>query len=120
MRAFFILSAGCALLSGCYYDVESELYAPSVPCDTAAVTFAGHIEPLVASECAGCHSGASPDGGLTLEGHAAISAAFLTGGAQDRVNRAAGSSGAMPPSGPLATCDLAALTAWIEAGAPNN
>jgi len=120
MRILTFVAGLAALLSGCYYDVESELYGPSVPCDTAAVTFAGHIEPLIATECAGCHSGASPDGGLTLEGHAAIAAAFTTGGAEDRVNRTAGSSGAMPPSGPLSSCDLSSLSAWIQAGAPNN
>jgi len=120
MRFWTAFAGLTVLLTSCYYDVESELYGPSVPCDTAAVTFAGHIEPLIADACTGCHSGASPDGGLTLEGHASIAAAFTAGGARDRVNRAGGSSGAMPPSGPLAACDLSSLDAWIQAGAPNN
>jgi hypothetical protein len=118
-RLFFALGASL-LLMGCYYDIESDLYGPPSACDTTAVTFAGHIAPLVASECAGCHSGASPDGGLTLDGHASISAAFVDGAALDRVSRSAGSSGAMPPSGPLPSCDVTVLRAWVDAGAPNN
>ena len=120
MRTFQLISAASLALTGCYYDVESDLYGPSTPCDTAAVTFAGHIAPVIADACSGCHSGASPDGGLTLDGHASIAAAFLNGGALDRVTRPSGSTGSMPPSGPLPACDLASLEAGVAAGAPNN
>ena len=106
-------------LQGCYYDVESELY-PNQSCDSTNVGFAARIEPVIANQCESCHSGASPSGGLLLTGHAAISDAALAGSLLERITLEEGNPLLMPPSGALGDCDIAAITQWIDDGAPAN
>lgn len=103
-----------SLLSSCYYDVEEELYPFTSSCDTASITYATKIAPVISQNCAksGCHvSGAQlPD----LSDYSKLSANI------NRVKERAVVSKTMPPSGPLANCDIKALQTWIDAGAPNN
>ena len=108
-----------ALLSGCYYDVESELYGGQT-CDVSNVGFASDIEPMVSTHCTGCHSGAAPSGGLQLGTYNQISAIALSGSLVDRTHRIAGDALAMPPSGRLSDCQLEKIQNWVYQGAPNN
>ena len=124
MNRPFATAAFAALLvssisSGCYYDVESELY-PELNCDTVNTGFAARVEPLIANQCVVCHSGASPDGGLSLETFGNIQSAALAGSIQDRIGRASGDALLMPPSGALGACDIQAISNWVAAGAPEN
>ena len=115
----YLLVVGLFGWLGCYYDVESELN-PAYDCDTYLTSFSSHIEPLVAQNCMGCHSGDSPDGGLALTTYAEIRSAAFSGAIEDRVNRGSGDAQLMPPNGPLSSCNLEYLTFWIAAGAPEN
>lgn len=121
-RTFYAVGVALALVSlqtGCYYDVAADLY-PEVSCDTASTGFAARVQPLVASQCALCHGGADPDGGLALESYADISAAALNGSIENRITRSSGDALLMPPSGALGTCDVQALLDWAAAGALEN
>jgi hypothetical protein len=54
-------------ISGCYYDVEEELYPDNkTACDTTTLNFAA-IKPIFDSKCTGCHGGASPSAGIKLD-----------------------------------------------------
>lgn len=120
MKTTIRISCLCLLVisvfSGCYYDVESELYpaTTNAGCDTANVTYSTVIQPMITSNCAisGCHvAGAQlPD----LSGFAGLSASI------DRVTVRSITEKTMPPSGPLSSCDLTKLQVWISAGALNN
>lgn len=113
----YFLLAAILLLGGCYYDNEEELY-PFSFCDTANVTWAGEIRPMVQLRCAtpGCHvqGGQSPD----LSTYAGVKAQADAGRIQARVIDRVPSS--MPPSGPLPSCDQLKLKRWLDAGAPEN
>ena len=122
IRTLYVLGVAFALASlqtGCYYDVAADLY-PEVDCDTASTGFAARVEPLVVSQCAICHGGADPDGGLALETYAEISAAALDGSIENRITRSSGDALLMPPSGALGTCDVQAILDWAAAGALEN
>ena len=101
---------------GCYYDVEEELY-PAAMCDTAAVTWATTVQPLVATNCAtpGCHvpGGTGPGDFTSYNGvkNTVDNGTFATRvlDLQD-----------MPPSTPLSNCELQQIDLWIKDGAPNN
>jgi hypothetical protein len=105
-----------SVLSGCYYDVESELYPTTTisACDTVKPTYAGVIQPLIGSSCAisGCHvNGAqTPD----LSSYSGLKAAI------ERVKARAITEKSMPPSGALGSCNLEYLQTWINAGALND
>ena len=100
-------------LTGCYYDVEQELY-PSTSCDLSVTTYSAVIEPIISTNCAvpACHvaGGTSPD----LSTYAGVSANISA------VQQRAVVDKTMPPSGALSSCDQAKLQTWIDNGANNN
>ena len=92
---------------------------PSPP----AFDFDRQIAPLLISRCLECHSGASPDGGLSLvdvEGAAkgGESGPALEPGNARSLLLARVESDEMPPEQPLSDDEKAILRAWIERGAP--
>jgi len=110
----YLLAAALVLgLSGCYYDVEADLY-PSTSCDLTNTTYSAAIGPIISTNCAvpGCHvpGGTSPD----LSTYAGVSANV------GAVKQRALVDKDMPPSGSLSSCDQAKLQAWIDNGANNN
>jgi mono/diheme cytochrome c family protein len=89
-------------------------------CDTLNVTFSGTIFPLIQNNCAGCHSGANPQGNISLTNYTQINARVQSGQLFGAVNHEAGFT-PMPFNQPkLPPCQLDQIRIWIEAGAPNN
>lgn len=88
-------------------------------CDSVNVTFSGTIFPIVELNCKGCHSGASPSAGLSLNNYAQIKEAVNNKQLSDHINQVNGYS-LMPPSGMLSVCNLAQFNKWITYGTPNN
>lgn len=107
-------------LTGCYYDNEEELYQyyyENNQCDTANVTFADDIFPIIQGNCAisGCHIAGGAGNGI-FENHAGVKAKVDNGSFFTRVI----DQRDMPPGAPLNDCQIEKLTAWLNAGAPNN
>lgn len=98
---------------GCYYDNEEELY-PKDPdaCDTANVSFAADILPIIQGNCAGCHPGS---GGFPLENYAQVKAKVDNGSFNLRVLITQD----MPPSSAnqLNTCQKLLIQSWLAKGA---
>ncbi len=88
-----------------------------------SIDFNRQIAPLLISHCLECHSGASPEGGLSLvdadsamhggDSGPAIVSANLESLLWKRVE-----ADEMPPEHPLSETDKDLLRAWLEAGAP--
>lgn len=100
--------------NSCDYDNEEELFGTPEPIEME-VSFSTDILPIVQSKCAipGCHvAGAqSPN----FEDNSTIL------GRADRI-KARTSSGTMPPSNVtgLTITEINLISAWVDAGAPNN
>jgi len=108
------------LLSGCYYDNYEELYPElSQDCDTSNVTFAGAVAPVIQANCERCHNGSDPNGGVLLTTYEDIKA-VADNGLLVQVTTSTNPDVQMPPGNPLPACDIQKITAWVEAGAPNN
>ncbi len=89
-------------------------------CDTTTVTYANSIEPIMSSFCTGCHSGASPDGGIDLSNYDGVSSAANSGALFGSVNHETGYS-PMPYGGAwLPQCQIDKIRIWVDAGYPNN
>ncbi len=90
--------------------------------------FESTVRPLLADNCYACHSGRvdPPFGGLRLDSREGLLAGGESGPAvvpgrpaeSALVERLHGRPMLMPPTGPLAGEDIAALTRWVEMGAP--
>ena len=84
------------------------------------VTYSTDIAPLLTSYCTRCHRVGRTDGNVNLEAYDRVLTYANNGTLLGSAGRQPGSS-AMPPSGgSIPACDLQKLTAWVEAGAPNN
>lgn len=88
-------------------------------CDTLAVTFSGTVMPIIQTNCAGCHSGGSPNGGIKLTNYAEIETVAATGQLLGTIRHLTGYP-AMPPTGQLTDCQISQINKWITNGKPNN
>lgn len=89
-------------------------------CNLLGVTFAGSIQPIIQQSCQGCHSGASPQGGVSLTNYTQIQGYATTGALYGTMNHDPGYT-AMPFNQPqLDDCKVEQIRLWVEAGAPNN
>ncbi len=111
---------GMLALSGCYYDVEEELY-PNEMCDTsAAVTFAATVQPILARNCTTCHTGPGGSGGVDLSTHAGAAAVALNGKLVGTITHASGFAPMPQGASKLPECTINQIKKWVEDGAPNN
>ena len=88
----------------------------SLGCDTSNVTYTGTIAPIIQTFCLGCHSGATPANGLTLEGYDAVKTATgnrLMGAIQHQAGYFP-----MPPGGSLSSCKIHEFQIWINHNYP--
>jgi hypothetical protein len=102
-------------LNACYYDNAEELYPDSKNCDVSNIDYNLDIKPIVDSNCAlsGCHiSGTGRKDFSTFQGLKDV----LDDG---RLRQHVVINKTMPPSGPLSTCNIAKIDAWIQAGGPS-
>ncbi len=89
-------------------------------CNTENVSFSQTLQPFINTYCKGCHSGASPSGGISLEAYAGVKTVALNGKLYGAISWAAGAS-KMPQGGnKLDACTIAKFKSWIDAGAPEN
>ena len=82
------------------------------------MSFSKDIQPILVSNCTGCHNATAPSGGINLTnftGTKAISARIV-----GAITHAAGYV-AMPTSTiKLSACDINKISAWITQGTLNN
>ena len=89
-------------------------------CDTTNVKYSTHIKPLIENTCQGCHSGASPGGGIDLATYSGIKTIADNGKLFGSVSQLSGFS-AMPKNGnKLTDCQINMINIWISQGAPEN
>jgi hypothetical protein len=114
-----------SILQGCYYDNEEELYPASAECNTENMSFDGDIWPVINASCTGCHSGANPSGGISLQNYSDVNAAAQIdpgnyGSLYGVVSHASGNSPMPKNSDKLPDCTVTQIKAWIDQGALDN
>lgn len=125
IKTFVNISLLCVAImsfTGCYYDVEDELYPDNnASCDTTAVNFAV-VKPIFDAKCVGCHGGASPSAGIKLDTYTDAKV-YLDASASRLVSSVKhdGNASNMPQGQPkLDACDISKISAWVVAGYPEN
>lgn len=105
--------------TGCYYDNEEDLYGGGPACDTAAVSYAASVAPVLQNNCVSCHSGNFPSAGIRLDSYENVRTQALNGRLYGSVAQLPGYS-PMPEGGKLSDCNVALIGAWVNQGASNN
>ncbi|MDP1621620.1 MAG: hypothetical protein Q8M08_04685 [Bacteroidales bacterium] len=120
IRPIAILFLLNLILSGCYYDKESELYPQKPVCDTAGtMTYSQSIIPVVTANCNVCHSTAVASGGVITDNYNDLSVVANDGRLWAAVNW---TGPVRMPQGldKLSDCNLTKIKKWVDAGVPNN
>ncbi len=118
-KLLFIPLMALLTLAACKNDSAEELHGEGDPCDTDNVTFSANVEPLIQSNCVPCHNASNASGGIFLDQYAGVKEVADNGKLMGALNYAAGFT-AMPPSEKLPDCDIAAVQAWVDAGAQDD
>ena len=111
-------------LQGCYYDNEEYLYNLTT-CDTDNMSYANDVWPVISASCTGCHGGASPEGGISLENYYDVAAAAAIvpgnyGSLYGAISHASGNSPMPKNSDKLPDCTISKIRAWIDQGTLEN
>ncbi len=111
-----------AIFTGCYNDKYDQLYPQGSSCDTANVTYSNTIKPIMAQSCAtiGCHDATTKESGYDFNNYSDLQIAVNANRLLPVINHQSGVQ-PMPQGMPkLSDCNIAKITKWVSAGAPNN
>jgi hypothetical protein len=108
-------------LNSCYYDNEEYLYNSS-NCNDTVYSYNGRVKAIMEQRCAisGCHTGASPDGGISLDNYADVKNNAENGEFFCSINWNSGCSQMPKNSSKLDACTIFALQQWKAKGYPEN
>ena len=100
-------------------------YCEQLDCDSVNVSFSQDVFPIVQNRCYGCHSGANPNGGISLTNYQQIKskASIPTGSPGSLLGAITWGAGNvnMPQNGAkLSDCDIGIIRNWIAEGMQNN
>ena len=111
-----ILSA--FMMTSCFYDSEEELYQ-DVVCDVPEpVTYQNRIAGLMETHCNDCHNASNPSGNVITANYEGLSEVANNGRLFGAVNHLSEFRPMPLGLGMLPTCDIEAINAWIDSGAP--
>jgi hypothetical protein len=88
-------------------------------CEDTQFTYAITIQPLINSNCVGCHKPSSLGGGIDLTSYTLVKAQADNGKLLGSVTHAVGYS-PMPQGSKLSDCQINQIKNWINAGTLNN
>jgi mono/diheme cytochrome c family protein len=86
---------------------------PDAGSAAAKVSFKTQIQPMLKTNCLGCHGPTKQNAGVRVDTYANVSAS-LQDIDPDIEN------GFMPPTGPLSAADMQLFQDWVDQGALNN
>lgn len=109
-----------ATQTGCYYDVEEELYLDTLSCDLTNVTFSQTVEPLIVAKCQSCHNNGVMNGNITLEGYQNIKEQAENGNLMGAIRHESGFSPMPQGENQLPQCQIDEIQKWIDNGTPND
>ena len=117
MKNILALNLLLVLASSCYYDNAETLYPyADANCDAVDVTFSAEASNIIYQSCSttGCHVAGT--GRVRLTNYQEIKTIVDNGSFAQRAFEVQD----MPPQGPLSSCDIKKLKAWIDNGALND
>ncbi len=108
-------------LSACYYDKADIVYPPASSCDTIGVKYSTTVVPIFSRSCYSCHSGSAAAGaGIKLDNYASVMIQVNNKRLIGAIAHQSGFSAMPKGNAKIPDCEIAKITAWVNAGAPNN
>jgi hypothetical protein len=88
-------------------------------CDPEQFTYAAIIQPILSTNCVGCHKPGSLGGNIDLSSYSLVKTQVDNGKLVGSITQVTGYK-PMPQSGKLRDCEITQIKSWVDAGAPNN
>lgn len=110
MTIAYLIVGSLFLVSGCQFYYEEKQKNISLP-DLSTISYSMVNEKIFTSRCISCHGNS---GGVNLESYTSIKKHLPA------IERTALIEKTMPKNGSLTPSEIALLSAWIKAGAPEN
>jgi hypothetical protein len=114
-----IIIGTLVLFQNCEYDKEA-LISVSNCSDTANISFAERIEPLLRTSCFSCHGNGANEGDVSLETYDNVKTLALNGRLLGAISHSAGFAAMPEGAEKLGDCSIEAVRVWIEQGARDN
>ena len=89
-------------------------------CDTTNVTYSGIVKTIMDNNCMGCHTGASPGGGVLITNYAETKSVASNGSLLGTIEHKAGFSPMPKGMTKLSDCNISQIKIWINNGMQNN
>jgi hypothetical protein len=118
MKKILTFVLAISFFGSCYYNNAEDLLG-TANCDTTNVTYSITVNKILTDYCTSCHSDASLQGGITLEGYDNVKKYVDNGSLIGSINQV-GFSPMPKGSAKLSDCDISKIQKWISDGAPNN
>ena len=118
MIRYFVLSV-LLITVACAYDSEEDMFMDN-DCQDDNVSFRMHIQPILETNCLGCHGTGINTGGVTLEGYENLKVFVNNGRFLGAVKHESGFSPMPQNANKLPDCQISQIEAWIDDGAENN
>jgi len=115
---FVVFFSIVLLFNRCVNKNETELY--SNICDTTNLTFSNDIKPILQANCYVCHAASIQSGGFNMEDFNEIVKRLNSGLLINAINRKDGYPQMPKFQDKLPACIIAKITAWNNAGHPQN
>ena len=119
LRIIKVILFFVVILTGCYYDVEEELYS-TLDCQTAEMSYEKDIKPIIEMDCYGCHSAAANFGNVTLEDYEELLKYVNNSALLGVIKHEKGFSPMPKNQAMLLECEIEKIESWIADGARNN
>jgi len=123
-KIVFLIFALTVLLQACYKDNEEELYKyedlGKDNCITENMSFVNDVEPIIKSQCGGCHNASAQQGNINLDGYENVKKQAESGKLFGSISHEAGFSPMPKGGGKLPKCSVDKIKAWIDQGIKNN
>lgn len=89
-------------------------------CDTTKYTYSLDVQPLLATNCVGCHSTVSAGGGIDLSSYAQVKVYATNGRLYGSIAHTPGYSAMPKNQAQMPACQIIQIKKWIDAGSQNN
>jgi len=109
-----------ALVPGCAYHNEEDLYPVKPDCDTIQVTYIETIAPIMTASCNVCHNTVQAPNGIITDTYTGLRKSVDNQRLWGAVDHQQGYIPMPQETGKLSYCNLAKIRKWIDLGAPNH
>ncbi|MGE0638530.1 MAG: cytochrome c [Bacteroidia bacterium] len=115
-KSLFLFASGLLIsIAACKSTKETTAAKETLNCGTTAYTLAADIQPLITSNCGGCHGIKGKKAGLDLTQNETVKA-VAADGRLVCVMRAGKGCAVMPPGQPLSKIDVDKVECWVNNG----